>query len=140
MKKLNINKPSREQLTYWKNRDIELKLSYTIDEKYKISTNKIYSWCHRTFRQKISSYYHELVYFDCLKLKQFDFKVNIDFIFYFKKRALDSSNCSFIAKCIEDWFTKNWLIKDDNINYIWKISMESRKWKENKIEIEFLKY
>ena len=112
-----------------------IELEYIIDSKFKVSTNTIYSGCHWRKRQLIAEYYHYLVLNDCKQLKQVDHRVNIEFIFYWKWRTLDSSNCTFIAKCIEDWLRKWWLLKDDSINYVWKFSCESKKWIENKVEI-----
>lgn len=113
----------------------ELELEYTYLDKFKVSTNKIYAGCHWTKRNAISSYFHNLVLSDCKNLPKFNDKIDIHFLFTFKGRCLDSSNCSYMAKCLEDWFRKWWLIKDDSIKYIWKFSLESIKWSQNKINV-----
>jgi len=100
-------------------------LKYNIPKEWKVSTNKIYAWVHWTKRKKISDYYHSLSRADCELLKQITKKVNLDFEFYFKSRYLDSSNCSFMWKCLEDWLVKNWLLKDDTNKYVWKVSYTS---------------
>jgi hypothetical protein len=117
----------------------ELHLSYKIDKEYKVSTNKIYAWCHWRTRQKISDYYHELVRDDCLSLKQFEYKVDIKMVFIFKWRTLDSSNCGYMGKCLEDWFKTHWLIKDDSIEFVWDFTTRSEKGKEDKVDIYFIK-
>ena len=100
-------------------------LRYDLPKQWKVSTNKIYAWVHYRTRQKIADYFHYLVKEDCKQLKQITKKVNLDFEFYFKSRYLDSSNCSFMWKCLEDWLVKNWLLKDDTNQYIWKVSYHS---------------
>lgn len=100
-------------------------LRYDIPKEFKVSTNKIYSWTHWTYRKKIADYYHYLSTQDCKQLKQYTNKVTIIFEFNFKTRALDSSNCSFMWKCIEDWLVKNWLFKDDTNKYIWAVTYKS---------------
>ena len=106
-----------------------LNLEYKIPKEYKKSTNSIYSWVHFSIRRKISHYYHWLVFADCQELVskfwQIQDKVNLNFKFYWKSRYLDSSNCSFIAKMIEDWLVRGWLIIEDNNKHIWKVSFES---------------
>jgi len=97
-------------------------LRYTIPKQYKVSTNCIYSWVHWRKRKQISDYYHSISLADCKQLKQITKKVNLRFEFYFKSRYLDSSNCSFIWKCIEDWLVKNWLLKDDTNKYVSVVS------------------
>ena len=100
-------------------------LEYEIPKQFKVSTNKIYSWVHWTKRKKIADYYHNLVKEDCILLKQIEKKVTIEFKFYFKSRYLDSSNCSFMAKMLEDWLVWNWLLINDTNTYVWKFSIES---------------
>ena len=99
-----------------------IKLRYDI---LKVSTNAIYSWMHWTKRKKLANLYHNLIKADCKKLEQITEKVDIDFKFYFKTRYLDSSNCGFMAKMLEDWLVNGWLLEDDTNKYIWKISLES---------------
>lgn len=118
---------------------MELKLDYNLPEKYKVSTNKIYSWVHWSKRKDISDFFHALVMPDCRQLNQLKWKFDLHFIFTFEKRPLDSSNCSFMAKCLEDWFVNCWLLLWDTIEYVWKFSVESKKGKKNKIEVFFKK-
>ena len=100
-------------------------LKYNLPKQYKVSTNAIYSGIHWRKRKQIADYFHNLTRTDCKQLKQITKKVNIDFEFYFKSRYLDSSNCSFMWKMIEDSLVKNWLLKDDTNKYVWKISFNS---------------
>jgi IS30 family transposase len=100
-------------------------LRYDIPKQFKVSTNRIYSWIHWTQRKKIADFYHYLSYHDCKQLKQITKKVNLRFEFYFTSRALDSSNCSYIGKCLEDWLVRNWLLKDDTNKFIWAVTYQS---------------
>jgi len=100
-------------------------LRYNIPKQYKTSTNKIYSGIHWRKRKDIADFFHLLPLPDCRLLKPITKKVNIKFEFYFKSRYLDSSNCSFMWKCLEDWLVKSWLIKDDTNKYIWEVSYQS---------------
>lgn len=114
---------------------IAIELEYKIPEKLKVSTNTIYAGCHWRKRQLISNYYHSIVIPDCKNLEQIKEKVNLKFVFTFRWRTLDSSNCTFMAKCIEDGLRKWWLLIDDSIKYVWEFSCESQKGAENKVNI-----
>lgn len=103
----------------------KITLRYDLPKQFKVSTNKIYSWIHWTKRKKITDYFHNLVKQDCQELKQVTEKVNLRFEFYFKSRYLDSSNCSFMWKCLEDWLVNNWLIKNDTNKYIKEVTYVS---------------
>lgn len=92
----------------------------------KVSSNTIYAGKHWTFRKKLKDDYLFLTN-KFKELQPYNEKINIDFKFYFKSRALDSSNCSFMVKMIEDCLTHYKVIKDDTIKYIGRISIESLK-------------
>jgi len=102
-----------------------IKFKYVIPKEFKMSTNKIYAWIFWTKRKKISDFYHSIVYSDAQKFDTLTEKVNIKMNFYWKSRVLDSSNCTFIWKCLEDWLVKWWLLEDDTNKYVWKFSCES---------------
>jgi len=100
-------------------------LVYNIPKQYKVSTNKIYAWMHWRQRKKIADYYHNISRDDCIELWHIDWKVDLDFKYYWRSRYLDSSNTSFISKTIEDSLVKNKLLTDDSNSYIWKVTYES---------------
>lgn len=90
----------------------------------KISTNVIYSGKHWRTRAKHKQDYLLL----CSSFKNYDFiedKVDIHIDFYFKGRALDSSNCSYMGKLIEDSLVHYGILKDDTIKYVSCFSMRS---------------
>ncbi len=108
----------------------------------KVSTNSIYSWIHFSQRKRIADMFHEITREDCKEFKQLQEKVDILFQFFFQTRYLDSSNCSFIWKCIEDGLVKNGLLKDDTNKYIGKVTYESvliDKKERKKIEKDYVR-
>lgn len=106
----------------------------------KVSSNTIYSGKHWTFRDNLKKDYLLLTANYFKKLKPCTSKINLDFKFYFKGKTLDSSNCSFMIKMIEDCLTHYNIIKDDTIKYIGKISVESFKGTEDLCEIVLSEY
>ncbi len=103
---------------------IETILIYDIPKK--VSTNAIYSWVHWKKRKDLADIYHKLT--EKVKtLDKINEKVNIEIQFYFRTRYLDSSNCSYMWKMIEDSLVKNWLLKDDTNEYVWKFTVESMR-------------
>ena len=61
--------------------------------------------------------------------------VPFKFIFYFKSRALDASNCSYMGKMIEDTLVKTGILKDDSPKYIKSVEYESKKNDKDKRDI-----
>jgi hypothetical protein len=116
-------------------------LTLRYDIPIKVSTNQIYSWMHRTQRKRIADMYHKLT----KEVQQFETlteKVDIEILFYFRSRYLDSSNCSFMWKMIEDSLVKNKLLSDDSNTYVWKFITESillDKKERKKIEKDYLR-
>lgn len=91
----------------------------------KVSTNEIYSGMNWKKRRIIAEWYHNLTREDCNEIVTIEEKVDIVMRFYFKTYAFDSSNCSFMAKMIEDSLTKNNALKDDTNKEVWKFTVES---------------
>ena len=122
-------------------------LTYEIPKEFKISTNKIYSWIHRTQRKFFADYFHNISFEDCHNLEKIDFLISLKFKFYFKSRYLDHLNLAFMAKTIEDWFVSNWLIEDDTNKFITNINLKTvlldKKFRKDMIsdyvEIKFYK-
>jgi len=56
-----------------------------------------------------------------------NFPLDLTFTFQFKKSPLDSSNCSYMGKMIEDALVKQKVLPDDTIKTVRKVSYESRK-------------
>jgi len=118
----------------------EKEFKIILKDYIKVSTNKIYAGKHWTFRKKLKNDY--LQWFSIYKNKfpKFDYKVNLDFKFYFKGRCLDSTNNSYQIKLLEDCMSYYEIIKDDTIKYVGRVSMESLKGEEDYCELTISKY
>jgi len=119
-------------------------LEYILPKSMIVSTNKIYAGSHWTKRKKYADYFHLIVLSDCKSLEPIHDKVDLSFVFSFNCRWFDSSNCTFMAKCLEDWIKKAWIIKDDSMSYVGKFTCESVKGTENKVNMfittHYMKY
>ena len=107
-----------------------------VDIPYKVSTNKIYAGTHWRTRAKHKEQMLEV--FKDMKAKPYDCVVDLHMDFHLKGRALDSSNCSYMFKIIEDCLVKSGYITNDTIKYVRRVSMESYKAEENYVEITFI--
>lgn len=91
----------------------------------KISLNEWYSGNHWSKRKQLKDNYHNLIHSQ-LKTNNFvypkDKKYAVSYIFFFKSRPLDASNCVAMVKLIEDT-----LFEDDNYKIIPGISIQSLK-------------
>jgi len=104
----------------------------------KISTNAIYSGVNWTVRKKHKEDFLWLtIHFK--QLEKISGKVDIDFNFFFKKVALDSSNCSYLAKMLEDCLVGYGVIQGDSPKFVRKISMQSQKGEKDFCEITITK-
>ena len=120
--------------TIYTNELVRLRLEF--DDEMKMSLNKVWSWGPWTqwIRKKSADLWHEDIWqlLEEWKLPKINEKVDIFYTFYFStwdsgwKRQLDSSNCSAMAKMIEDALrydkkknTKWILIEDTNDKVGW---------------------
>jgi hypothetical protein len=97
------------------------------DNLIKVSSNKIYAGMHWRKRAKLKEDYLLLTNNVLRAITPIEKKVSLDFTFYFKSRTLDSSNCFFMAKMIEDCMVSKGILKDDTIKYVQRVSVESKK-------------
>ena len=104
----------------------------------KISTNKIYAGLHWSKRKAIAADYHLSVLSEVRKrkLSQYGMPVAIFFTFSFKGKLLDCSNCTFMAKMIEDGLVCAGIIKDDSPKYVEEIRIVSKKGEKDIVTIE----
>ena len=113
------------------------------DMVLKISTNKIYSGVHYRTRIKHKKMYQWEVLRVCKKEKIKpinNYPVILKFTFYFDKNLLDSSNCSYMAKLIEDALVHEGVFINDTPQYISRVSTQSKRGPkgQNKIILEVL--
>lgn len=100
----------------------------------KISTNSIYAGVHWSARKKHKDNYLLLTN-KMKRLQPVKGLVDIEFTFHFKSTPLDSSNCSYMAKILEDCLVKHGILAGDEINFVRKISLQSLKSKQERCEI-----
>ena len=95
-------------------------------EIIKVSSNKIYSGCHWRTRARLKEDYLLLTN-PFKKLAPIKDKVDLEFSFFFKRNALDSSNCSYMGKMLEDCLVTHGVLKNDTIKEVGKVSYSSEK-------------
>ena len=100
----------------------------------KISTNTIYAGKHWAVRKKEADMYHE-EFLDKKVEKITDYPININYIFEFKGKPLDTSNCSYMAKLLEDGMVKKGIIEDDDPKYVAFTGLYSQKGTQDKVTI-----
>lgn len=90
-----------------------------IDLPLKISTNEIYGGKHWKKRKDDAEHFHSLLYeHKDEQIPDSDFPVHLTFVFTFKGRALDWSNCSYMAKMLEDGMIHMGMIPNDSPKYV----------------------
>lgn len=104
--------------------------SLNLDMVLKVSTNQIYSGVHYRRRMK----HKKLYQWEVLRAIReqnispvHSYPVVLIFYFYFSKNQLDSSNCSYMGKLIEDALVKHEIFTDDRPVYVKAPYYESRK-------------
>lgn len=103
-----------------KDEDILLQLSIDLDEDLKMSLNKIWWGVHWWVRSTFRNIWHEEIYSLVAQneIKPITDLVHIEYVYRFKTRYLDTSNCSVMNKAIEDWLVEAWVLPDDTPQYI----------------------
>lgn len=88
-------------------------MKITLPIPWKVSTNQIYAGSHWTTRTRHKDIYHRAL-FPFRKKRVKSYPVKITFTFCFKKNPLDATNCSYMAKMLEDGMKMNGILKDDS--------------------------
>lgn len=110
----------------------------------KFSTNKIYSGIHYSQRKKQKDTIGWLIKKALIKnsFKQdHNFKnwpVIFKYRFEWASRPLDCSNCTYMAKIVEDWLIKLGILPDDSPKYVEGMWVESKKGAKNNLILEVL--
>jgi len=103
----------------------------------KISANKIYAGVHWATRKKHADLYHE--YISAMVKGQdsidWEYPVDIEYVFTFKGKPLDTTNCFYMAKLCEDGLVKSGVLGEDNIEHVQYTGIYSQRGKEDGIEI-----
>lgn len=103
-------------------RGIKMKIELPL----KVSTNKIYSGMHWRNRAK----HKELMLTACIGMKtmlKYEDMIDLRIDFFFKGKLLDSSNCSYMGKMIEDCLVKYGVLIDDTPKYVRDFTISSNK-------------
>lgn len=104
-----------------------MKQQITIDLPYKVSSNKIYSTnCHWAERKRLKDLMRWALVPVIHSITPMT-KGTLTFDFKFKSRPLDCSNCSFMAKMIEDVLVDHFKIVNDTPQYVKRIIISSSK-------------
>jgi hypothetical protein len=99
----------------------------------KISLNDWYSGSiHWSKRKKIKDQYIWIV--RSVTNRKFTEPCEVEYVFEFKKNALDASNCVAMVKMLEDC-----IFEDDGIKVVKKISIESRKSDKEQVTVTIRK-
>jgi hypothetical protein len=104
----------------------------------KESTNKIYSGVHWRVRQLLKdNYLYEIKKCKGLFHIPVEYPVDLELTFEFSGKTLDSSNCSYMGKIVEDCLVKIGIFPNDSIKYIRSVKYTSVKGKNNLIYISY---
>lgn len=99
----------------------------------KVSLNLFYAGVHWTKRKKLKDKYKLLIKSQFKQVLSKDKTYQVQYIFNFKTRPLDASNCVAMVKLIEDV-----IFEDDNYKIVESINIKSRKAKFDSVEIEII--
>ena len=97
----------------------------------KLSLNKWYSGNHWTKRKKIKDRYKLIIKSQFKQVLSKENSYSVTYLFNFKTRPLDASNCVAMVKLIEDV-----IFEDDNYKIVNSITIKSRKSKQDSVEIK----
>lgn len=97
----------------------------------KHSLNEVYSGIHWTKRKKHKDIYKLLIKNQFKDVLSKDKQYSVSYTFQFKKSPLDTSNCVYMLKMIEDI-----IFEDDTYKIIPELTIRSEKAKEDKIIIK----
>ena len=102
----------------------------TLDNLPKISLNKYYAGVHWSDRKQAVDNFKWAVKSQAKIIYPKDRSYDVNYLFEFKSRPLDSSNCMGMVKIIEDT-----IFEDDNYKIIHKVSMRSIKSNRDRVTI-----
>ena len=108
-----------------------MKQSVTIYLPFKVSTNKIYSQSESWQKRKKHKDFMLWAFYPVHNQLKPVNKAKIRIDFEFAKQPLDCSNCSYMAKMIEDCLTEYGIIPDDSPKYISEMTISSKKGAED---------
>lgn len=99
-------------------------IEITIPEK--VSTNKIYAGIHWRERKALADLYHSEVLELKGKLKVKTYPVEILYDWHFVKKPLDTLNCAFMSKMIEDGLVAVGVLEGDEPEFVRRSILDSK--------------
>jgi len=109
-------------------------MNITMPLPEKVSTNQIYAGIHWAKRKKLVDLFHK-AFLEHRKLKVEHYPVDINYIFTFKTKPLDTTNCTYMVKCLEDGMVKNGILEDDNPAHVSFTGIYSQKGSKDEVQI-----
>lgn len=103
----------------------------------KISTNSIYAGIHWATRKKLADTYHKAL-IEHKNKKVTEYPVEITYIFTFKAKPLDTTNCTFMAKMLEDGLVGYGIIEDDDPTHVSFTGIYSQKGDTDTVDIHII--
>ena len=97
----------------------------TIPEK--VSLNKIYAGMHWRARQELADLYHQEFLELRGKCKVTEYPVTIKYDWHFVGNPLDTLNCAFMSKMLEDGMVAKKILEDDAVKFVRRSIIESQK-------------
>lgn len=112
-------------------------MNITIPLPEKVSTNQIYAGMHWSKRKKLSDLYHQSL-IEHRQKKVEEYPVEITYIFNFKSKPLDTTNCTFMVKMLEDGLIAHGILKDDTPDHVSFTGIYSQKGSTDEVTINIV--
>lgn len=112
-------------------------MTITVPLPTKVSLNKIYGGVHWSTRKRHKDEFREAMWACQPKPYEGTYPVQVTYYFQFKGRKLDSTNCSYMAKLLEDALIEEAVIPDDAPKFVAKTVLVPCQG-ENEVLIEIL--
>lgn len=97
----------------------------TIPEK--VSMNKIYGGIHWKARKQLADVYHSEFLELKGKVKITEYPIIIHYDWHFVNNPLDTLNCAYMAKMLEDGMVHAGILEDDSTKFVRRSILDSQK-------------
>lgn len=109
-----------------------INLKFPLPEK--VSGNAVYAGLYWSKRKKLADLYHTYM-MQFRNNKVAEYPVDISYVFTFKSKALDTTNCFLMAKLIEDGLVKNGILESDSPDFVQSTTIYSSKGLKDEVQI-----
>lgn len=114
-------------------------MTITVPIVNKLSLNKIYGGVHYRTRKKHKDEYHQMMHYKRPQQYTGTYPVTVTYHYKFKGKRLDSSNCAYLTKLLEDALVACNVFPDDSAKYIYSTTNITDKG-DNEVEITITPY